>query len=249
MKKLSLFIVAVIFFCFGIVTPGCSKNVSGAAPEVSAKTWINTDSFKLADHHDKVVIVEFWATWCPPCRTSIPHLKSLYNEYKDKGVMIVSLTQESADVVNEFNKKAGMNWIIGAESSSGADYGVRGIPAAFIVVDGKIVWNGHPMGGLDEELQKVVAARGGVSTASTTAVKDQKLAPAPSQVVPEKADEEQPPIIPPGDPSPATENANDEQDAAASSAEVADESASDSVVTETSDEVAPANEGESLGEP
>ena len=179
MKRFSYFFLAVFFFCFGIVTPGCSKNASGEAPEVSAGTWINTDSFKLADHKDKIVIVEFWATWCPPCRTSIPHLKTLYNEYKDKGVMMVSLSQEPADTINEFNKKAGMNWIIGAESTSGADYGVSGIPAAYIVVDGKIAWNGHPMGGLDAELKKIVEARGGAAAVPAPAPEKSETPAAP----------------------------------------------------------------------
>lgn len=184
MKRLSYFFLALFFFCFGIVTPGCSKNASGEAPEVSAGTWINTDSFKLADHKDKIVIVEFWATWCPPCRTSIPHLKTLYNEYKDKGVMMVSLSQEPADTINEFNKKAGMNWIIGAESTSGADYGVSGIPAAYIVVDGKIAWNGHPMGGLDAELKKIVEARGGAAVAPAAPAAEPVAAPAPADIIP-----------------------------------------------------------------
>jgi thiol-disulfide isomerase/thioredoxin len=179
MKKFSLFLVAVMFFCFGIVTPGCSKNASGEAPEVTAGTWINADSFKLSDHKDKIVIVEFWATWCPPCRTSIPHLKTLYNEYKDKGVVLVSLSQEPADTINEFNKKAGMNWIIGAESSAGSAYGVTGIPAAFIVADGKIVWNGHPMDGLDAKVKELVAARG-ASTAAPAPAKEPVAEPAPA---------------------------------------------------------------------
>ncbi len=159
MKKLGLLTVAIFLFCFGIVVPGCSQGVNSPAPEVTATNWVNTNSFKLADNKDKIVIVEFWATWCPPCRKSIPHLKTLNETYKDKGVVIVSLTDEPVDTINEFNKKAGMDWIIGAGSSSGRDYGVSGIPTAFIVVDGKIVWNGHPMGGLDEELKKQVDAR------------------------------------------------------------------------------------------
>ena len=169
---------AVALFCFGIATPGCSKSVSGEAPEVSAGTWINTDSFKLADHKDKIVVVEFWATWCPPCRTTIPHLKTMYEEYKNKGVMIVSLSQEPADTINEFNKKAGMNWIIGAESSSGSAYGVTGIPAAYIVVDGKIVWNGHPMDGLDAKIKELVEARGG-SAAAPVPAKEPVAEPSP----------------------------------------------------------------------
>ncbi|MBU1108982.1 MAG: TlpA family protein disulfide reductase [Candidatus Riflebacteria bacterium] len=161
MKKFSYFLLALFFFCFGVVMPGCSQGKTGEAPEVSAGTWINADSFKLADHKDKIVVVEFWATWCPPCRKSIPHLKTLYHDYKDKGVVVVSLSNEPVATINEFNKKAGMDWIVGAESESGAAYGVSGIPSAFIVVDGKIVWNGHPMDGLDVEIKKLVEARGG----------------------------------------------------------------------------------------
>ncbi|KAF1081353.1 MAG: hypothetical protein GQF41_2159 [Candidatus Rifleibacterium amylolyticum] len=204
MKKFSLFLVAVLFFCFGIVTPGCSKNASGDAPEVTAGTWINTDSFKLSDHKDKIVIVEFWATWCPPCRTSIPHLKTLYNEYKDKGVVLVSLSQEPADTINEFNKKAGMNWIIGAESSAGSAYGVTGIPAAFIVVDGKIVWNGHPMAGLDAKVKELVEARGG-SAAAPTATKEPVAEPK-SAVEPAAAAEP----VTSAEPTPAAEPAKEE---------------------------------------
>ncbi|OGK08012.1 MAG: hypothetical protein A2W80_15635 [Candidatus Riflebacteria bacterium GWC2_50_8] len=202
MKKFSYFLLALFFFCFGIVTPGCSKNATGEAPEVTAGTWINTDGFKLSDHKDKVVIVEFWATWCPPCRTSIPHLKTLYSEYKDKGVMLVSLSQEPADTINEFNKKAGMNWVIGAESTSGADYGVSGIPTAFIVVDGKIAWNGHPMGGLDAELKKIVEARGGAAAAPAPATSETPVAPAVEPAVtPAPAD-----VIPAVEPVPVDNN-------------------------------------------
>ncbi len=159
MKKVLLSVLVMFMFCFGIVVPGCSQSVGSPAPEVSATTWINSPGFKIADHKDSIVIVEFWATWCPPCRQSIPHLKKLNETYKDRGVVLVSLTDEPAETINEFNKKAGMDWTIGAGSSSGRDYGVKGIPSAFIVVDGKIVWNDHPMNGLDEEIKKLVGER------------------------------------------------------------------------------------------
>ncbi len=159
MKKVVLSVLVMFMFCFGIVVPGCSQSVGSPAPEVTATTWINSTGFKIADHKDKIVIVEFWATWCPPCRQSIPHLKKMNETYKDRGVLLVSLTDEPAETINEFNKKAGMDWTIGAGSSSTRDYGVTGIPSAFIVVDGKIVWNDHPMRGLDEEIKKLVDER------------------------------------------------------------------------------------------
>lgn len=159
MKKIGLMVFAIFIFCFGVVVPGCTQGENSVAPEVTATTWINTEGFKLADNKDKIVVVEFWATWCPPCRKSIPHLKTLHDTYKDQGVVIVSLSDEPAETINEFNKKAGMDWIVGAGSSSGREYGVSGIPAAYVVVDGKIVWNGHPMGGLDEKIKQLVDAR------------------------------------------------------------------------------------------
>ncbi len=166
MRKVSFLVMAIFFFCFGMVVPGCTQGTGGPAPEVSAGRWFNTDGFKIADHQDKIVVVEFWATWCPPCRKAIPHLQKLHDTYKDKGVFLVSLTNEPAATIEEFNKKANMTWIVGAESNSGSAYGVSGIPAAFLVVDGKIVWNGHPMGGLDAELEKHVAAKNTVVESS-----------------------------------------------------------------------------------
>ncbi len=159
MRSFKKIFTVLFIFCFGIILPGCTQGEPTVAPEVTAAKWINADSFSLADNQDKIVVVEFWATWCPPCRKSIPHLKKLHEEYADKGVVIVSLSNEPAETIENFMGKTEMPWILGAESTSGGAYGVSGIPAAFIVVDGKIVWNGHPMGGLDEELKKAVAAR------------------------------------------------------------------------------------------
>lgn len=166
MFKFRLVFSLMVLFCFGFILPGCTQGEPAVAPEVNAGKWINADSFSLADNKDKIVVVEFWATWCPPCRKSIPHLAKLHEEYKDKGVMIVSLSNEPAATIEGFMKKADMPWIIGAESDSGSAYGVSGIPAAFIVVDGKIVWNGHPMGGLDEELKKAVETKASAPAAT-----------------------------------------------------------------------------------
>ena len=241
MRKFSLFLVAVLFFCFGVVTPGCGKNASGEAPEVAAGTWINTDNFKLSDHKDKIVIVEFWATWCPPCRTSIPHLKTLYNEYKDKGVVLVSLSQEPADTINEFNKKAGMNWVIGAESTSGSAYGVTGIPTAFIVVDNKIVWNGHPMGGLDEKIKELVAARGDSAAAPATAKE-----PAKEEAIIPAGDPDAPVAAPVEEKSEGDEPASEEVSEEAP--EETPEEASEEDSLDTEDEILPAADDEDVSE-
>ncbi len=153
MKKF-LFLLMLAFISFSLIA--CAEiGVGKDAPEISAEAWLNGDGIKLADCKDKIVVVEFWATWCPPCRKSIPHLKTMNAKLKDKNVVFVSLTNEDKDTVTKFNVKAGMDWLVGIGSNSASDYGVNGIPHAFIVKEGKVIWQGHPMAGLEEKLAEL----------------------------------------------------------------------------------------------
>ncbi len=131
------------------------------APEIRARKWLNTPgSVTLKGLTGTVVVVEFWATWCPPCRASIPHLIKLNKKYKDQGVVIIGLTNEdySKAKIAKFVKDMKMDYIVGTASDTGKSYGVTGIPAAFIVgKNGKIVWSGHPMDGLDKALEAALA--------------------------------------------------------------------------------------------
>jgi thiol-disulfide isomerase/thioredoxin len=107
----------------------------------------------------KPVLLEFWATWCPPCRKSIPHLNAVYEKYRAKGLEIVGVTDENDATVRKFQEKIPMkyNVAIQAPSSLFQQFGVEGIPTAFLADrNGKIVWTGHPMELSDAVLAKVV---------------------------------------------------------------------------------------------
>jgi cytochrome c biogenesis protein CcmG/thiol:disulfide interchange protein DsbE len=135
---------------------GGEKNLVGETPpEIKADGWLNAEKpVSLADLKGKVVVVEFWATWCPPCRRSIPHLIQLHEKYAKDGVVIVGLTDEPKDKVEPFAKKMNMTYIVGYGSPTGDAYGVEGIPTAFVIgPEGKVVWSGHPM---DENFEKTL---------------------------------------------------------------------------------------------
>jgi len=98
------------------------------------------------DLKGKPLIVEFWATWCPPCRQSIPHLNELYKTYKDRGLVVIGLTDEDKSTIKKFQKDIPMDYFVAIDDKLSKEFGVTGIPHALLVdKDGKIVWEGHPM--------------------------------------------------------------------------------------------------------
>ena len=154
MAMRSLLILLISLICLNGCAGSASARVGQAAPEIAAGKWLNSKPLTLAGLRGKVVVVEFWATWCGPCRQSIPHLKEINAKYSPKGLTLVSLTSEHPDAVEPFVKEMAMDYPIGIDSPTASTYGVQGIPYA-VVVDkaGKIAWEGHPMSGLEQAIE------------------------------------------------------------------------------------------------
>jgi thiol-disulfide isomerase/thioredoxin len=157
-----------------------AADLGDTAPPLDIKEWVKGGPVKLADGKGKsIYVVEFWATWCGPCRTSIPHLTEMAKKLKDKGVVFVGVSDEEADVVKKFVAKMGdkMDYhvaIDGGKTSEGymEAFGINGIPHAFIVdKEGKIAWHGHPMNGLDKALDEMVAGKYDIAAAKARAAK------------------------------------------------------------------------------
>ncbi len=105
------------------------------------------------------VLLEFWATWCPPCRDSIPHLNELYEKFKDRGLVIVGVTAESNQVIRKFQKDVPMEYPTATDNGGrlAEKMGVSGIPSAFLANKaGIIVWQGHPATLRDSDIEKAL---------------------------------------------------------------------------------------------
>jgi thiol-disulfide isomerase/thioredoxin len=108
----------------------------GDAPDFTLKDLAG-GTFILSSFKGKVIIVDFWATWCPPCRMEIPNFVELYSQYKDKGLEIVGVTLDEGgeNVVSEFRDKNKINYtlVLGNEKVTQDYGGIRGIPTTFII--------------------------------------------------------------------------------------------------------------------
>ena len=90
----------------------------------------------LADYEGKVVVLDLWATWCPPCRVEIPFLVELYEEHKDAGLVVVGIGLDvgGADVLKPFVEQNGITYpILVGNRDVGQAYRLQGIPTTFIL--------------------------------------------------------------------------------------------------------------------
>jgi cytochrome c biogenesis protein CcmG/thiol:disulfide interchange protein DsbE len=99
---------------------------------------LNGDSFRLKEHRGEVVILNFWATWCPPCREEIPDFVSLQEDLGDQGVQFVGVALErnpDPQAVRDFAEKMNINYPVGLDDGSISQKygGIRGLPTTFVI--------------------------------------------------------------------------------------------------------------------
>lgn len=140
--------------------PAPMPDVGAIPPEFAATAWLNTEErLTLADLKGRLVLVDFWATWCGPCVAGIPHLNALQKKYADD-LTIVSFTDQSRRGIENFLKQQSIDYAIGTGSQLSLQYGVVGLPHAFLIGrDGRLLWHAVPTAEtLDEQIEAALSA-------------------------------------------------------------------------------------------
>lgn len=139
MKRYLTVVLSVFVILSALGLAACQVSTaapSGKAPDFTLND-VNGQPFKLSDTAGKIVFLDFFATWCPPCRMEVPHLQELYSKYKDKGFVVVgiSLDQGGANDVKPFIKQYGITYpvVMGDQRTTELYGGIRGIPTLFVV--------------------------------------------------------------------------------------------------------------------
>jgi thiol-disulfide isomerase/thioredoxin len=149
---LSFFVIVLVVVVFAAISAQIFKNrsmnfVGSKAPTVQIDEWITPQPLRQSDLNGRVYVLEFWATWCPPCVQSIPHMIELADKYKDRAVPFIALsTDSSSEPVKKMVKDRGINYYVGMDNGLSERYSFSGIPAVFVIGrSGQVVWQGHPM--------------------------------------------------------------------------------------------------------
>jgi len=139
MKKQTLFagVLTLAFMSFGF----CAKAIAAGEVGSAAPTWklrtVEGVEVSSTDLAGKVVVVDFWATWCPPCRAEIPGFIELQKKYGNDGLVIVgiSVDQGGAGVVKKFvaENKVSYQIVLADDGVADAFGGIEGIPTTFVI--------------------------------------------------------------------------------------------------------------------
>jgi thiol-disulfide isomerase/thioredoxin len=124
------------------------KDSQAVPPEIVGTQWIDQSPVKLSDLRGKIVLLDFWAHWCGPCRVTLPQLTRWHQQYKDKGLVILGITKyyghggqqqmtpgEELVYLRDFKKRNRLPYgiVVGEKDVNELNYGVNSIPMSFLI--------------------------------------------------------------------------------------------------------------------
>lgn len=145
-------IAAVVFFSFGLKIRGESQPSSGLAADFALTTF-DEQTIRLSQFRGQVVVINFWASWCIPCREEAPFLEQTYRAYKDRGVIFIGVDWSDPEPdARKYIKEFDLTYYNGPDIGTkiGQLYRIKGVPETFFVgKDGNL--HGNVLGPITRE--------------------------------------------------------------------------------------------------
>ena len=136
-RLLRAFFLAVTVGIGSVLVPHAALGDPKPAPDIKLK-GLDGQKYTLSDYQGKIVVINFWAVWCPPCKIEIPELIELYNTYKDQGLMVFGIAIDSGkdEKIREKAEELKINYPV----INGDEYairkavgGIRAVPTTFMI--------------------------------------------------------------------------------------------------------------------
>jgi len=172
MKRRSPLILGLLFVVLAVALTGVQANLSKGDKAADFKLpGVDGRNVRLSDLQKpskkgakRVMLLDFWATWCPPCREEVPYLQKLHQKYAKKGLLVVGIAQDSdgAKSVKPFAKKNKLSYLqlVDAKHEAARAYRVGPIPTTYII-DGSGVIRSVHLGfakGMEKDLEEEIQA-------------------------------------------------------------------------------------------
>jgi len=138
-KRVGFILFLSVLILIAACTPSPKEEIKEKQSEkiYLERTWMEAlsgETLTLKDFKGKVVVIDFWATWCQPCIASIPFYIKMYDKYSDDGLTIIGINvNETSDEINSFASRIGLNYTVAFFNDDlNSIYKVTGIPTIFI---------------------------------------------------------------------------------------------------------------------
>jgi len=188
-KRWPALLLALVAVTSSVLAADPALKVGDPAPKLQNRKWVQGDPVKEFEP-GKAYVVEFWATWCLPCRASIPHLNEIYTKFKDQGLVVIGqdFGEQDDALVEPFIKKMGakMTYRVALDERTDSKKGkmvetwmtaarLISIPCAFLIdTQGVVAWIGNPMELKEEMVEQVLDGKYDIHKAAADYEKDFK---------------------------------------------------------------------------
>jgi len=141
-KTIALFLLLAVSVADAADLPPLGHKMNPVSPPLVAPDFelpdMDGEAHTLAEFRGKVVMLNFWATWCPPCRREMPSMQRLYEKYSEQGLVVVAVNQfEDPDLVFEFTGRLSLEptfpILFDRESRVSEQYKVKGLPTTYLL--------------------------------------------------------------------------------------------------------------------